>query len=61
MTSEVVSIDALCREFGRVNALEGVTLIIPRGEIVALVFVTIEDLTALSTPLDMEFAGYIIY
>ena len=31
------------------------------GEILALVFVTIEDLTALSTPLDMEFAGYIIY
>jgi len=31
------------------------------GEIMILVFVTIEDLSVLSAPVDMEFAGNIIY
>ena len=37
MTPEVVQIVSLRRDFGRLRALDGVTLNIPQGEIVALV------------------------
>lgn len=37
MTPDAVRIESLCRDFGRLRALDGVSLKIPQGEIVALV------------------------
>jgi len=37
MTPDAVQIESLCRDFGRLRALDDMTLSIPHGEIVALV------------------------